>query len=56
MANGIGHETFENPAMTRHSLAILADRPEVGPCLSEYSDNLSVRFHLIGLRVSGLAV
>jgi hypothetical protein len=33
MANGAEHETLGNPAMASHSLAILADRPEVGPCL-----------------------
>jgi hypothetical protein len=32
-ANGTDHETLGYPAMGSHSLAILADRPEVGPCL-----------------------
>ena len=40
MANGRDNETLENPTMTRHSLAILPDLPEVDPCLREYSDSL----------------
>ena len=32
MANGTKHGTLEDRVMGRHALAILADRPEVGPC------------------------
>jgi uncharacterized protein len=35
MANGTDHGTHENPTKDRHALADLADRPEVGPCLSK---------------------
>ena len=32
MANGTDHQSLGNPAMGKHSLAILADRSEIGPC------------------------
>lgn len=36
MENGSNHELLENPAMARHSLSILANLPELGPCLREW--------------------
>jgi hypothetical protein len=33
MADGADHPSLGNPAMGRHSRAILADRSEIGPCL-----------------------
>jgi hypothetical protein len=32
MANGTDHQSLGDPAMGRYSLAILADRSEIGPC------------------------
>ena len=35
-ANEVAHDWLENHPMASHSRAILADRPEVGPCLRPY--------------------
>jgi hypothetical protein len=41
MVNGTDDESLGIPAIGRHSLAILADSPEVDPCLSAISDRQS---------------
>jgi hypothetical protein len=51
-ANEVAHDGLENHPMASHSRAILADRPEVGPCLRPYFRQ-SLSFRAYG-KVDGL--